>query len=383
MRINSIKFKVIGLVGLFVVLLLIVVGTTSYIIVSQSADAKVIDIAGRQRMLTQKMSKEAFALIFALKSRSAFEEQRKNLLETISLFDTSLKALKDGGVTLGTDGKELNLPESSTEANNQFNYLSGLWSTFKDSINLTALDSIDVSSSDIQIAVSEIEKVNSTLLLQSNKATVMLKEESEKKTSHLILVLISSLISTLLLTAVSLRFSDRSIIRPLENLTEGAELIGRGNLEHKVGTDAIDEVGQLSRTFDQMIENLNASRSELQKEIIVRKKAEEQISTSLKEKEVLLQEIHHRVKNNMTVITSLLYLQSKRTDDEKFKEMANDSISRISSMALIHEKLYRSKDLGKIDFSLYLRDLIQDIFSSNNKCTGKISLKTDLESMFL
>jgi PAS domain S-box-containing protein len=100
------------------------------------------------------------------------------------------------------------------------------------------------------------------------------------------------------------------------------------------------------------------------RDLTERKKAEEQVKASLMEKEVLLQEIHHRVKNNMTVIISLLKLQADKVKDEHYREMLGDSMGRIKTMALIHEKLYKSKDLAKVDFNDYLKDMINRMFMS-------------------
>jgi PAS domain S-box-containing protein len=98
-------------------------------------------------------------------------------------------------------------------------------------------------------------------------------------------------------------------------------------------------------------------------DITERRKAEGKIETSLKEKEMLLREIHHRVKNNMMVITSLLRLQGNRIEDEHYKEMFNDSINRIKSMLRIHEQLYRSEDLANVDFNDYIKAMINRMFS--------------------
>ncbi len=84
-------------------------------------------------------------------------------------------------------------------------------------------------------------------------------------------------------------------------------------------------------------------------DISERKNAENKIIASLKEKEVLLKEVHHRVKNNMAVIASLLNLQSRYIDDKKYKDMFKECQSRIRSMALVHEKLYQTQDFSVID----------------------------------
>jgi PAS domain S-box-containing protein len=116
-------------------------------------------------------------------------------------------------------------------------------------------------------------------------------------------------------------------------------------------------------------------------DITERKKDEEQIKKSLKEKEVLLKEVHHRVKNNMAVISSLLKLQADRVKDEHYREMFSDSMGRIKTMAIIHEKLYKSKDLAKVDFNDYLKDIINSILMSYGFSSHKVALKTDVKDV--
>jgi len=99
-------------------------------------------------------------------------------------------------------------------------------------------------------------------------------------------------------------------------------------------------------------------------DITIRKTAEEKIKASLDEKTVMLKELHHRVKNNMQIISSLLNLQSREIKDPKVIEMLQEGRNRIHSMALIHEKLYRSKDFSCIDFMDYVKNLSAQLFRS-------------------
>jgi PAS domain S-box-containing protein len=95
-----------------------------------------------------------------------------------------------------------------------------------------------------------------------------------------------------------------------------------------------------------------------------RKRVEEDLRVSLEEKNVLLKEIHHRVKNNLQVISSLLYLQEKNMGDPKFAAVMEECRSQINSMALIHDDLYQSRDVRKIDFGKYLKNLVSRLIAS-------------------
>jgi PAS domain S-box-containing protein len=117
--------------------------------------------------------------------------------------------------------------------------------------------------------------------------------------------------------------------------------------------------------------------------ITERKLAEEEIRASLKEKEVLLQEVHHRVKNNMQLISSLFSLQSRRIKDKQAFEILKSSQNRIRSMGLIHEKLYKTKDFARVDFNEYVRSLTNHLFSSYGINKEAIKLNTNIKDVFL
>ncbi len=326
-----------------------------------------------------------------------------------------------------------------------------------------------------------------------------------------IIIVCSVLILLLILFVVS-ALTRRSIVAPILRLHQATEVIAGGNLDHRSGIETSDELGQLSRAFDDMTLKLKNSRIMLKDEISEHKKAEQslqkekeklqkyldisavmvvmldtdqkvslinkkgcdilgfdaeeiigsnwfdnflperlrdevkivfnklmagkiesveyyenkvltkngeerliawyntvfrdkegnitntlgagvditdsrnaemQIKASLKEKEMLLQEIHHRVKNNMTVIHSMLELQSGYIKDIRYKDMFRESMARIKSMALIHEKLYRSKDLASINFSEYISDMTDDIYISYGLNSGKVRLKKHIDQITL
>jgi len=116
-------------------------------------------------------------------------------------------------------------------------------------------------------------------------------------------------------------------------------------------------------------------------DITEHKQAEDKIKASLKEKEVLLREIHHRVKNNMQVIISLLSLQYDKIKDKQSLEMFKESQDRIRSMSLIHEKLYQSGDLANIAFSGYVKDLVTRLVGSYGVNPERIELKIEVEDV--
>lgn len=110
-------------------------------------------------------------------------------------------------------------------------------------------------------------------------------------------------------------------------------------------------------------------------------KSEQKNIESLKEKEILLSEIHHRVKNNLAVITGLLELQSHNLESLEAKTALKDSQLRINSMALIHEKLYQNESLSQINFNRYIQELVEVIQHSHEKKDADLSINLDVENI--
>jgi two-component sensor histidine kinase len=115
-----------------------------------------------------------------------------------------------------------------------------------------------------------------------------------------------------------------------------------------------------------------------------RKRAEEQVAASLREKEVLLKEIHHRVKNNLQIISSLLSLQADHIDDPLALAKFRESQERINSIALLHESLYRSADFARIDIAHYIQRLatnLSDTYCST--CESRVKVNVQVSHLLL
>ncbi len=121
---------------------------------------------------------------------------------------------------------------------------------------------------------------------------------------------------------------------------------------------------------------------EFDRQLEERKQTEESMKVSLKEKETLIAEVHHRVKNNLAVITSLLNLQMNQAKNDYTKDVLLESKNRVSSMALIHQKLYQHSNVEQIDFDSYAKELVEEIkHSYPRSSTEKIDVQLDAEHL--
>jgi len=126
-----------------------------------------------------------------------------------------------------------------------------------------------------------------------------------------------------------------------------------------------------------------ASNNNLKNEIIERKKVEKKLKESLSKKEILLKEVHHRVKNNLQVISSILNLQSAYVKDENTLNILMESQNRIKSMSFIHESLYKTDDFSKINFSEYISTLSKSLVDTYVIYPNTVELDLSLEAVFL
>lgn len=177
-----------------------------------------------------------------------------------------------------------------------------------------------------------------------------------------------------------------SIIAPEERFDEAANL-SQSTKPFEVSSTRLNKDGNVLDVLiygvPVILDNRIIAIYGIYVDITDQKAAEEKIRHSLKEKEVLLSEIHHRVKNNLAVITGLLELQAHSTTDKTAQKVLKDSQMRINSMALIHEKLYQNETLSQIEFDVYIRELIDVIRKSHSVKNQQISMHLDLDNVQL
>ena len=196
-------------------------------------------------------------------------------------------------------------------------------------------------------------------------------------------------VASLILIAISIAAAflmSRSMTKPLAKLTKGAEIIGKGYLEHRVDIKAEGEIGILANAFNKMVTDLKqatAPRDDLNNEIAERKRAENQIKSSLREKEVLLREIHHRVKNNLAVISGLLSMQANQLEDGHVRAALQESQNRVMTMALIHESLYQSESLTFVDLERYMKGLVGNLMSAFDGGIGRVRFDVEARGVKL
>ncbi|MCX6560907.1 MAG: response regulator [Candidatus Aminicenantes bacterium] len=152
---------------------------------------------------------------------------------------------------------------------------------------------------------------------------------------------------------------------------EEAEVFEQGRWMYVAVDPILDESGVLTGAVHIMAD------------VSPRKKAEALVQASLREKEILLREVHHRVKNNMQIMVSLLNLQARSLKDPIQAELLKESQSRIRTMSIVHEKLYRSGDLSRIDFADYIESLAVHLFQFLAVDLRRISLRRETEAILL
>ena len=161
-------------------------------------------------------------------------------------------------------------------------------------------------------------------------------------------------------------------------IMKGESILSKAKILRKDGTKVDTEFSN-KRIFIDGIPYIHTVARDISEWI----KAKEKIKTSLKEKEIMLHEIHHRVKNNMQIIISLMRIQGRKAKYKETKKYLQTLQDRVYSMSLIHDHFYKETQLDKINVASYIKELINHLFFIHNKKEGQIKITLDLEEIYL
>jgi methyl-accepting chemotaxis protein len=240
----GIRTVLLGLVGLAVLTAMGISTMSLCFLANQEKDAPVINIAGRQRMLSQKMSKES---LMVARSTNA-QEARKNLSATQSLFDQSLNALIAGNTEMGLPAT----PDGPTR--DQLLHVKSLWRDF--SPQITSIIDASVDSAEFHSALEHILANNVTLLKEMNKAVQMFEQDARDKVRLLELILYSGIGVALVVFVVCWIVLSGLILRPIQRLITMIKALEQGDLGQRLRMQRGDEIGQMAQVMDDFADNL-------------------------------------------------------------------------------------------------------------------------------
>ena len=202
------------------------------------------------------------------------------------------------------------------------------------------------------------------------------KREALRPVYTLIIIYLTVLAGAAILAVLTSMYNRRKILPPFNQLVEAAKEIALENYHPQLPETTYREMNTVADAFSKMGKAIESRQKQIEK-------TTKRLATSLKEKEMLLKEIHHRVKNNMQVISSLLNLQSGRMLHPADVDLVKESQNRVYSMSLIHEQLYQSKNLAEIDFQSYTEELVSFLSEIYLSPEDRVDITVRAEGIYL
>ncbi len=205
------------------------------------------------------------------------------------------------------------------------------------------------------------------------------KKELENKNSYNILFLFPETFIAIFVSFLIIILLIRKILEGINKITATAKLANKGDITVRSNVKGENDIGILGESFDSMLDSFEYNINALDEKVEEKTK---EIRASLAEKEILLREIHHRVKNNLALTIGLIELQEEEVEDDKIKGTLEDIKERIFTMELLHRKLYESKNLDNIPCKEYISDLVKSIAKSYD-FANKVTLNLKIEDVKL
>lgn len=305
-----------------------------------------------------------------------FERKLKQHMDTKLLIDPNLKSVKIALFWANSEYKDLDIPfytQNEQERKERYG--------FGDLSNVDNLPTGDLSLKQILAATtnSPFEYIQdnktkiywfydlTTFSTSLNRYLLLTysvdKEELENKNKAIIFFLLPETLLSIGISLFLIFFLFRRILKNIDTLTKTAMKVNQGNKHVRSNVKGEDNIGILGQSFDSMLDFFENNIEILDKKIEEKTK---ELKISLQEKENLLNEIHHRIKNNLAMTIALIKLQQSKITDENTKKTLEDTQNRIYTMELLHRKLYETDNLDLIEVRNYFTNLVIDIKNSFN-----------------
>ncbi len=252
----SVRGMLMSTIGILVVLLLGTIGVTTFVLDSQKADGLQINLAGRQRMLSQRMTKEFLEMAQAADPGER-ETHRRRLGASVELFHGSLMALRDGGETAGTDGQPVRLPPArDREVRKRLDAGVEFWRPLHEKLSAVVNGEAAPGSEAFDQARQALLAQNVELLKKMNAATRAFQAASDRKRGVLTRVQAGALVLALILGGLAFWFIQRRIIAPVQQALAFARTVEEGDLTVAVRAEGSDEIAQLCAALDSMVHRM-------------------------------------------------------------------------------------------------------------------------------
>ncbi len=370
MKDMSLRTKILGTVGILAIFFVIDVFYIFITLKKQKDDAFLVNIAGRQRMLTQRIAKNSFLLISADKLGIDKNKIKKELKTSVDLYDSTINSFINGGNTTGGTGKKVNVKKLKI-ALKELKKTAKLWSKTKQSV----LKILNKNDREAEIFVAK--NIND-LLSYSNSIVSVLQKESEKKIQRMKTIQIFVLILAIVVFLFIIFVIKKSIVDPIENFVEVYNKGAEGDLTARVKYISGDEIGKLSKKFNEFMEKL----SEM---IITIKQNTESVSSASAEISATAEELSRTADDqsaqSQSVAAAMEELTATIEDNQRMVEEETTKVEEMGEITKNSAKVM-SETIGAVEIiSEKTADLSELIttFGDSAKGIGEIvSVITDI-----
>jgi len=257
-KITTIQGKLTIIIGLFVFFLVTIVGSTFYVVQTQSADASIINIAGRQHTLIVRIENETRAMVALLESESSTKEKNKQLTDLVNLFSQSLDALKEGGVTLDSNQLEIRLPPADVIAQPQFTKIEKLWMPAEQAIRTILAPDVDIITDEFYDAVEILDESWQPIFIESVNLVTILEHQSNQKVELLKIILAIALGLSFIVAIYALFLSRKYISKPAKMMLKVANILSTDSSDFSIRLpeEGRDEISKIASAINKMRDNL-------------------------------------------------------------------------------------------------------------------------------